>query len=235
MNTCSNCGNAVRPQAQFCTKCGCKFEAAPEGGSAGGNVPVSDIPLVALAPIERLSIGRRIGRFMRLFLSVILVAALCLGGIAISVLISASPAQNPFVEVDKTVYREALSLVEDVRNPAFSSVIDEVMYQSGEAENYEFLTEYKDKFKGMLTEQSSEEEENFAKASYYVFYAEYLARRYEYLAGKNALFRMFYQGKADKYRGYADHVYNILKTAESDIQLQNITMYCEEREIAPEW
>lgn len=204
---------------------------AADAGESGQSMPLSDIPLIALAPVDRINLAKRLGRIARLVLTVLIVVVLSLGGIWVAVKLRTQIPTNPFTEVESTTYSSALMLVNDVRSDAFEAVIEDLIRNEGSAENYDFITDYQEKFKSLLTETSTQEEKDYVDACFYVWYTEYMAQRYEYLSENGGLFKFRYDDDAANYRTYANYVYGVLTTAESSVQLANIKTYCEARGI----
>ena len=127
-----------------------------------------------------------------------------------------------------------LALVNDVRNPNFDEVIDDLLSKSGKAEDYSFLEEYTNKFKEILGEEYSEEEKLYCDCCYYVWYTEYEAKRYEWYSNNSGLLNYLYVGKANRYRKYADTLYDMLISSKSDTDLKNIKIYCVDHKIISE-
>lgn len=223
---CSNCGEQLREGAEFCTKCG--YSPSLDYSA------VSDIPFIALAPIEEIPIAKRIGRVLRLLLVTVATVAVCLFAIGVSVSITTSTGKNPYVEVDDKVYESAMELVNQIRSDAIDTVIEDIVKNEGDAKDYDIVGEYTAKFNELITESSSLEERYYVHCAYFTWYTEYYARRYEYLAEHGGIYKFRYQEKAANYRTYADWCYSALKTSKSIPELQSIIVYLQEREIVNE-
>jgi hypothetical protein len=138
---------------------------------------------------------------------------------------------SPVEEVDNEKYTRMMSLVEDVRNPNFDEVIDDLLTKKGKAEDYSFLQEYTDKFNEILGDNYTDEEKLFCDCCYFVWYTEYQAKRYEWLSKNSGLLNSLYTGKANTYRSYADTLYEMLCNADSVTDMNNIKIYCADHEI----
>ena len=103
-----------------------------------------------------------------------------------------------------------------------------------ERQTYSFLEEYTNKFNEILGEEYTEEEKLFCDCCYYVWYTEYEAKRYEWYSNNSGLLNYLYVGKADRYRKYADTLYDMLISAKSDTDLKNIRIYCVDHKIISE-
>ena len=110
-------------------------------------------------------------------------------------------------------------------------VLDDLLSKKGKAEDYSFLEEYTAKFNEILGEEYTDEEKLFCDCCYYVWYTEYEAKRYEWYSNNSGLLNYLYVGKADRYRKYADTLYDMLTSAKSDTDLRNIKIYCIDHKI----
>lgn len=259
MAFCSKCGKELRGGSKFCTGCGAPVinsdqpeqpfgEGASSAGaenfnaqSAGsGNVPPQSetidtrplAPTIVIAPPPQKgakNIGKTIAKTV---IGCVLVIAVIIGGVWSTAWLMSNPFRSsPVEEVDNTKYTRMLSLVEDVRNPNFDEVIDDLLTKSGKAENYSFLEEYTDKFQEILGDEYTDEEKLFCDCCYFVWYTEYMAKRYEWLSKNSGLLNGLYTGKANTYRAYADTLYDMLISADSVTDMKNIKAYCADHEI----
>lgn len=231
ISTCPKCGDTLREGAEFCPKCGAAVSAGTASSQMPTGAPVSDVPFIALAPVEKRSIGKRIGRLVRMLVSVTLIVALCLGGLWIAAQLRTTVPTTPFEEVENTTYQNAIALINTIQGDSFDAVIKDVIRGEGAAEGYDIIADYEAQFDALITEESSEEEKAFVEAATYVWITEYQAQRYEYLAENGGLFKFRYEDNAVNYRKYANEVYSMLVEAESSVQLENIKIYCQARNI----
>ncbi len=208
-------------------------------GSAGQNPPQGDpvdtrptAPTIVIAPIEKKD-GKKIAKtVVKTVIGCILVVVLIIGGVWATAWMMSNPFRSsPVEEVNNEKYTRMLALVEDVRNPNFDEVIDDLLTQKGKAENYSFLEEYTNKFNEILGEEYTDEEKLFCDCCYFVWYTEYQAKRYEWLSKNSGLLNALYVGKANTYRGYADTLYDMLCEADSVTDMNNIKAYCADHEI----
>ncbi len=171
---------------------------------------------------------------LRRFLKNIAIAAVIVvaGLFSVSCVVPGFPsASQPVSGVSETKYRQLLELVEDVRNPNFEEVIDNLLSKSGKAENYSFLEDYTAKFDGILGEEYTPEEKQFCDCCYYVWYTEYEAKRYKWYSNNSGVLNYLYEDKAKSYRQYADTLYDMLTSAKSDTDLNSIKTYCVDHKI----
>lgn len=162
----------------------------------------------------------------------VLVVAIIMGGVWSAAWIMSQPFRSSSIsEVDNQKYVRMMALVEDVRNPNFEDVIDDLLKKSGNAENYSFLQEYTEKFDEILGTEYTDKEKLFCDCCYFVWYTEYQAKRYEWLSKNSGLLNGLYTGKANSYRTYADTLYGMLRDADSETDMKNIKSYCEDHEI----
>lgn len=189
-------------------------------------------PTIVLAPPKvrtKQSIAKGV---VKTLVGSILVIALIIGGVWTTAWVMSSPFRSsPVEQVDNEKYTRMLALVEDVRNPNFDEVIDDLLTKKGKAEDYSFLQEYTDKFTEILGTDYTEEEKLFCDCCYFVWYTEYQAKRYEWLSENSGLLNGIYVSKANNYRSYADTLYNMLCNADSVTDMNNIKTYCADHEI----
>ena len=259
MAYCAKCGKELRPGLQFCTGCGAPVPqeaagSAAQGGadfgadaaytsagaSGGGYVPPQEeapdlrptAPTIVLAPIPAKDKKKMAKTLVKAAIGSILLVALIVGGVWATAWFMSSPFRSsPVEEVDNEKYTRMLALVEDVRNPNFDEVLDDVLNQKGKAENYSFTGEYTQKFNEILGDDYTDEEKLFCDCCYFVWYTEYMAKRYEWLSKNSGLLGGLYTGKANTYRSYADTLYDMLIEADSVTDLNNIKTYCADHEI----
>ena len=260
MAFCSRCGHELRPGLKFCTGCGAPVpedsqqtppgdftggepdfgnayaDAQARSGDAGAPPPQEDTrptaPTIVIAPLPKKD-GRQIAKTVaKTVVGCVLVVALIVGGVWATAWYMSSPFRaSPVEEVNNEKYTRMLALVDDVRNPNFDEVIDDLLSQKGKAENYSFLQEYTDKFKEILGDDYTDEEKLFCDCCYFVWYTEYQAKRYEWLSKNSGLLNRLYTNKANTYRGYADTLYKMLIEADSVTDMNNIKAYCTDHEI----
>lgn len=189
-------------------------------------------PTIVLAPPKvrsKKSIAKSVAKTL---IGCILVIALIIGGVWTTAWLMSNPFRSsPVEEVDNQKYTRMLALVEDVRNPNFDEVIDDLLTKKGKAEDYSFLQEYTDKFNEILGDDYTDEEKLFCDCCYFVWYTEYQAKRYEWLSENSGLLNSLYTNKATSYRSYADTLYEMLCNADSVTDMNNIKTYCADHEI----
>lgn len=189
-------------------------------------------PTIVLAPPKvrtKQSIAKSVAKTL---IGCILVIAIIIGGVWATAWIMSNPFRSSSIEqVDNEKYTRMLALVEDVRNPNFDEVIDDLLTKKGKAEDYSFLQEYTDKFNEILGTDYTEEEKLFCDCCYFVWYTEYQAKRYEWLSENSGLLNGIYVKKATTYRSYADTLYEMLCSADSVTDMNNIKQYCADHEI----
>lgn len=233
MKTCSSCGSSVRDEATFCTACGAPLKSgAQRSQDYGGEAPVTTVPLITLAPMPNSFSKQRAIRYGKTTVAVLAVIVLAIAAAAVAAWLSTDPfKESGFEEVENDKYRQCLALVRDVRNDNFDDIVEDLVNMSGEAENYNFLTEYEKTFNSVVPDESSTEQEiKFRNCCFMVSYTEFQAKRYENLADK-ALIGTFYLGKADEFRRHADRLWDMLNASQSDAELQEIINYCDENDI----
>lgn len=252
MSFCHKCGAELRPGLKFCTGCGTPvIDSQPQptpspdpsaGAQSGGSYtppPQEEVPdtrplapTIVIAPLPEKSRKKIAMTVVKSFIGCVLVVAIIIGGVWATAWLMSNPFRSsPVEEVDNEKYTRMLSLVEDVRNPNFDEVIDDLLTKKGKAENYSFLQEYTDKFNEILGDEYTDEEKLFCDCCYFVWYTEYQAKRYEWLSKNSGLLNSLYTGKANSYRGYADTLYDMLCNADSVTDMNNIKAYCADHEI----
>lgn len=224
------------------------FSAKQSNGSPDANSPIdnnSDIPstdeksddrplapTIVIAPLKKKSKDRIVKGIIKTVVGCILVITIIIGGVWTTAWLMSNPFRSsPVEEVDNEKYTRMLALVEDVRNPNFDEVIDDLLTKKGKAEDYSFLKEYTDKFNEILGGEYTEQEKLFCDCCYFVWYTEYQAKRYEWLSKNSGLLNSLYTGKANTYRSYADTLYDMLCSADSVTDMNNIKIYCTDHEI----
>ncbi len=226
-NRCQNCGELLRDGAEFCTKCG--FSPSID------YTAVSDVPFIALAPVERLPFHKRLGRIIRLLLATVAAVAICMLAISVSVLVTTSTGANRFVEVDTSIYQTTLTMINDVRGDQLSErILEDIVKDEGDAEGKNFREEYEAKFNQLQADQGEDltvEELYYIHAGYYTWFCEYYAKRYEYKAENAGLLSFNYVDKAREYRSYADWCYEQYCGATTEAELRSIVEYLEDRGI----
>lgn len=234
MKTCSVCGGSVRDEAVFCTSCGAPMKSGAKRSSdpQDSSAPITTVPLITLAPMPRSFSKQRVVRYGKTMIGIVLVIILAVSAAAVAAWLSTEPfKESGFEEVQNDKYRQCLTLVSEVRNDNFDDIVEDLVNMSGEAEGYNFLTEYEKTFKRLVPDESSTEQEiKFRNCCFMVSYTEFQAKRYENLSEK-ALIGTFYLAKADQFRGYADELWGMLNDAKTNNELQAIMDYCDKYDI----
>ncbi len=223
---CQNCGEMLRNGAEFCTKCG--FSPSID------YTAVSDVPFIALAPVERLPVHKRIGRVLRLLLATAATVAVCMLAIAVAVLATTSAGQNPFVEIEDNIYESCIEMIEHVRGAKLGDdIMEQIVEDKGEAGGQNFREQYEEKYNALFNndDDKTPEELYYVSAGYYTWFCEYYAKRYEYMAEHGGLYSFSYTDKAKEYRAYADWCYETYRKATSESELRSIVQYLEVRGI----
>ncbi len=259
MAFCSRCGKELRDGLKFCTQCGARLSIEQEDGahspagdfnraefegasaSGAGTPPDADdiderptAPTIVLGVREKKKRSKRNTAVMAIKWIVLCVVGvgLLVGGIFLYAWLSSNPFRSSSIDgVDNEKYTRMLALVDDVRNPNFEEVIEDLLTKSGSSENYSFVQEYSDKFEEILGDEYTEEEEMFCDCCYFVWYTEYQAKRYEWLSENSGLLNFLYTENASSYRNYADTLYDMLCEADSLTDMRNIKTYCSDHEI----
>ncbi len=189
-------------------------------------------PTIVIGPAPKKDPARGVKSFAKGALGfMVAVAIIIIGVFSVALVMRNFKSQTQIEEVDDTKSTQMLALVDDVRNPNFEEVIDDLLSKSGKAEDYSFLEEYTAKFNEILGEEYTPEDKLFCDCCYYVWYTEYEAKRYEWYSNNSGLLNYLYVGKADRYRKYADTLYDMLTSAKSDTDLKNIKTYCVDHKI----
>lgn len=249
---CTGCGAAVpieEPDAQGGETAGSAAASGPASGSgaytestgntAGASAPPREepdnrplAPTIVIAPPPERSKKKLAKTVAKAAIGSVLLVVVIIAGVWLTAWLMSNPFRSsPVEEVDNEKYTRMLSLVDDVRNPNFDEVIDDLLTKQGKAENYSFLQEYTDKFNEILGDEYTDEEKLFCDCCYFVWYTEYMAKRYEWLSKNSGLLNSLYTGKANTYRSYADTLYEMLCSADSVTDLNNIKTYCADHEI----
>ncbi len=221
---CQNCGELLRNGAEFCTKCG--FSPSID------YTAVSDVPFIALAPVETLPIHKRIGRVLRLLLATVATVVVCMLAISVAVLVTTSTGSNRFVEVDTTIYKSSLELINHVRGASLTdSIMEDIVKDKGDAEGQNFREQYEARFVQLLKDDKeiTSEEVYYVYTGYYTWFCEYYAKRYEYKAENSGLLSFNYVNKAREYRAYADWCFETYSRATTESELRSIVEYLELR------
>ena len=212
---------------------GYKSDSAPSGSNSEALVDTRPLaPTIVIGPAPKKDPSRGVKSFAKGalgFFVAVAVIIICVWTAAWVVSNFETNTQIDEVDVDKS--KQMLALVDDVRNPNFDEVIDDLLSKSGKAEDYSFLEEYTNKFNEILGEEYTDEEKLFCDCCYYVWYTEYEAKRYEWYSNNSGLLNYLYVGKADRYRKYADTLYEMLTSSKSDTDLKNIKIYCVDHKI----
>ncbi len=245
---CTGCGAPVPADADSAAP-GYETDQAASGasggssngtyGGAGTSAPPQEqedtrplAPTIVIAPLPEKSKKKMVKTIVKAAIGSILLVAVIVSGVWATAWFMSNPFRSsPVEQVDNEKYARMLSLVEDVRNPNFDEVIDDLLTQKGKAENYSFLEEYTGKFDEILGDEYTDEEKLFHDCCYFVWYTEYMAKRYEWLSTNSGLLNSLYTGKANTYRSYADTLYDMLCSADSVTDLNNIKEYCADHEI----
>ena len=233
MKTCPSCGGSIRDEAEFCPLCGRSLSGSDSGAQrASSDVPATTVPLITFAPKENTLSQQRIKSYGKIAGIVLLVILLALGAAAAAAWLQTDPfMQSSSAEIDNDTYNKCLQLVKDVRNDNFDNIVEDLVNMSGDAENYNFLTEYEKLFKGLIPDEGSTDSQIlFRNACFMVSYTEFQAKRFENLAAK-PLVGQFYTKKANMFRNWADELWSMLTDADSDADYQKIVAYCDENDI----
>ncbi len=223
-NRCKNCGEPLRAGAEFCTKCG--FSPSIDYSA------VSDVPFIALAPVEKLPIHKRIGRVIRLLLATVATVVVCMVAIAVAVLATTSAGENPFVEIESGIYESCVEMIEHVRGAKLGDdIMEQIVEDKGAAEGVNFREEYKQKFSALFNDDDDKtvEELYYVYAGYGTWFCEYYAKRYEYMAEHGGIYSFGYMDKAKQYRAHADWCYEQYRKATTESELRVIIKYLEDR------
>ncbi|MBQ1554854.1 MAG: zinc ribbon domain-containing protein [Clostridia bacterium] len=261
MAYCASCGKELRSGLKFCTGCGAPVpENAPQSGGAEGesyaggtgNTQNSQntqntqnpggeqadtrplAPTIVIAPLPEKSRKQMVKTAIKAVIGSILLVAVIVGGVWATAWFMSDPFRSSPVEgVDNEKYTRMLALVNDVRNPNFDEVLDDLLTKKIEkdGEDYSFTDEYTKKFDEILGEDHTDEEELYRDCCYAVWYTEYTAKRYEWLSKNSGFLNGLYTGKANTYRTYADTLYDMLCDADSVTDFNNIMEYCENHKI----
>lgn len=254
---CTGCGAPVQDDTVTGTASGnentttgtANASANQTGGNTGGNTGYTGAgsdsqalvdtrplaPTIVIGPAPKKDPSRGVKSFAKGALGFFVAVAIIIIGVWTAAwVVSNFDTKTQIEEVDTDKQKMMLALVDDVRNPNFDEVIDDLLSKSGKAEDYSFLEEYTAKFNEILGEDYTEEEKLFCDCCYYVWYTEYEAKRYEWFSNNSGLLNYLYVGKADRYRKYADTLYDMLTSAKSDTDLKNIKIYCVDHKIISE-
>jgi len=159
------------------------------------------------------------------------VLVLALAAAAVAAWVSTDPFKTSAIEeVETDVYRQCLSLVNDVRNSNFDAIIEDLINMEGDAENYSFLREYEALFKEIVPDDSDPTAVKFRNCCYMVSYAEFTAKKFKHYS-ESGIFGIFYVKEAELYRTHADVLWEMLNNAKTDAELQAIIDYCAENDI----
>lgn len=192
-------------------------------------------PTIVIGPAPKKDPSRGLKSFAKGALGFFVAVAIIIIGVWTAAwVVSNFDSKAQIEEVDNDKSQKMLALVDDVRNPNFDEVIDDLLSKSGKAEDYSFLEEYTNKFKEILGDEYTEEEKLYCDCCYYVWYTEYEAKRYEWYSNNSGLLNYLYVGKANRYRKYADTLYEMLTSSKSDTDLKNIKIYCVDHKIITE-
>ncbi len=233
MKRCQSCSSPIRDEAVFCPNCGTPLVAgAKREPEAECDRPVTTVPLITLAPEENNFSKQRLIRYGKLLVGTVLVMAVALAVAAGAAWLQSKPLKQSSIEsVETDSYRKCIALVADVRNDNFDNIVNDLITMSGDAENYNFLEEYEALFKQLVPDESSDATAiKFRNCCFMVSFTEFQAKRLENLAGKT-LIGALYREDANSYRSYADELWDMLNSAESDLELQQIIDYCADRDI----
>lgn len=252
LSFCTKCGAAVSSGGEgasseadsFTTGTASATQDAGASGagykSAGSNTETlvdtrPTAPTIVIGPAPKKDPSRGLKSFAKGALGFFVAVAVIIIGVWTAAWVVSNFETKPQIEeVDDTKSKQMLALVEDVRNPNFDEVIDDLLSKSGKAEDYSFLEEYTNKFTEILGDEYTDEEKLYCDCCYYVWYTEYEAKRYEWFSNNSGLLNYLYVGKANRYRQYADTLYDMLTSAKSDTDLKNIRIYCVDHKIITE-
>ena len=248
---CTKCGAAVnageKSASQNANRSAAGYKSAASGNASGGGYKSAGsetealvdtrpmAPTIVIGPAPKKDPSRGLKSFAKGALGFfVAVAVIIIGVWTAAWVVSNFDTKAQIEEVDDNKSKQMLALVDDVRNPNFDEVIDDLLSKSGKAEDYSFLEEYTNKFKEILGDEYTEEEKLYCDCCYYVWYTEYEAKRYEWFSNNSGLLNYLYVGKANRYREYADTLYEMLTSSKSDTDLKNIKIYCVDHKIITE-
>lgn len=197
------------------------------------NSSQAQVPLITLAPESGRFSRRKIVTFIGYAAGLFGVVAVALGVIFLSVWTQNNAiSQNAFNEADirTDVHDRCLALVRDVRSNSLDEIMGDVVNSSGVAKDYNFAEEYEKAFDEILGEDYTEMERTFADCCFMVSYTEYWAKLYKHDSEK-FLIGGLYKDKAEKYRRYADQLWDMLCKAETMSDLQAIIDFCANNKI----
>ncbi len=229
--TCSSCGAPLRDSADFCSACGTPAPAAKTNPASNGGETLTTVPLITLAPQTSPLSKQRMIRYGKMLAGVVAVLVLALAAAAVAAWISTNPFKtSSFETVETTSYSDCIALVADVRNSNFDDIIADLINMEGDAEDYNFLKEYEALFKRIIPDDADATAVKFRNCCYMVSYTEFTAKKYKHYSDRG-LIGIFYVDDADRYRVYADTLWEMLSDAETDEELQAIIDYCAENDI----
>lgn len=230
---CSKCGKVFRDDANFCTGCGVAVDRSAQSGNGEASQSTT-VPLIALAPVDKFYSKKNLKRAGIAAGSIVGIVAMVVIVITVIYIFRQNPGAmgSKFNETDVSndVYSASLALVADVRNDNIKDLMADLINSEGKADDYKFMAKYEQLFKEARGEDPSELEVMFTQCGFMVAYTEFCARKFEYYRD-NMLFGGTVADDADRFRVYADRLYEMLLDAESETQLQAIIDYCAENDI----
>lgn len=221
MTNCKNCGHEIKDTAKFCNQCG---------------YPQGDLPQIVLSDERRKEQRRRarVGFAKIVMFTLLAILLLVCGTFAYSYITKSDILVHSNIEnVENDVYRPAFAMIDDVREPDFSDLVDK-MLESDETDK--FMVEYTEKFDEILINKKnaggySESEKLFVQAAWGVWYTNYMATYYESVIEDGGLAALTVKKDATLYRQCADTSYQMLLDARTDKDLQKIKQYFTDNKI----
>lgn len=218
---CRNCSKEINDTAEFCNYCGHPQKDAPK-------IVLSDEKIVK----KRRKARRRAAKTVMFTLLIILIIT----GIALGIAYYSKSlvfVQSPIDTVDNQLYRSCFSLIEDVRDDEFKTVIDDLMASS---DTDEFMVSYTKKFDQFLIDKKAaggytDDEKLFVQTSHAVWYVNYQASVYERTISSGGMLEIAFKKDAEKFREYADQSYQLLKDAKTRREVEKVKQYLADKEI----
>lgn len=125
------------------------------------------------------------------------------------------------------VKKKCLALVNEVCSDSF----DVSLYsEDGYIDSRDFLFTYEILFKGIILDNSDEKLVTFRHCCIMTAYTECLAKKYEKYS-TTGLLSSVYVDDAEKYRGHADTLWQMLNDIECESDMQEIINYCQNNDI----
>lgn len=236
MKNCPRCNAPIREGADFCTSCGASADGSQQTNDRTSSAQTGGrelVPLIVLAPQNSFASKRKLAQMGKMLGIVALIVVLALGAVFITSMVSTNVSvSNNFAQSDisNEKYTQCIALVQDVRNDNLDEIMSDLLKSEGVAENYYFFSAYEDAFAQILGEEYTATEEKFSQCCMMVAFTEFTAKKYKYYS-ESMLFGSTLSESVDTFRIHADTLWEMLSTAESETQLQQIIDYCAENKI----